>query len=354
MPSPASPVLSLLHDLVAAKSPSREEGPAADVLEGWLRAACARVGGDVLRIDRNVAAIRDTGVPGPTLLMLSHHDTVPATPAWTRDPWTPTVEDGRMYGLGANDAKGCLSAMAVAFAETPLRRGKLILAGVCEEEIGRGGAEVFLPTLPAADQAIVGEPTGLQVAVAQNGLLILECVTHGRAGHAARPHLADNAIYKGARDVLALEGLVLERVHPIAGGTTHAVTVCQSGERHNVIPDRFTFTVDLRTTAAYTHDELVALVRARVSAEVSVRSGRFRPVATPENAPVLAAALRAVPGARTFSSPTLSDWAHLDGPAIKWGPGLSEVSHTADEWVELAMVERAVGCYGSVIAELLG
>jgi hypothetical protein len=139
MPYPASPVLSLLHDLVAAKSPSREEGPAADVLEGWLRASCARVGGDVLRNDRNVAAIRDTGVPGPTLLLLSHHDTVPATPAWTRDPWTPTIEDGRMYGLGANDAKGCLSAMAVAFAETPLRRGKLVLAGVCEEEIGRGG-----------------------------------------------------------------------------------------------------------------------------------------------------------------------------------------------------------------------
>jgi hypothetical protein len=112
-----------------------------------------------------------------------------------------------MYGLGANDAKGCLSAMCVAFAEARLTRGKLLLVGACEEETGRGGAEIFLPTLPPADQAIVGEPTGLDLAVAQNGMLILDCAAHGKAGHAARPHLADNAIYRGARDVLALQGL---------------------------------------------------------------------------------------------------------------------------------------------------
>jgi acetylornithine deacetylase len=349
----ASPVVSLLDTLVRARSPSREEQPAADALEAWLR---ANAPGDVVRSDRNVAIVRDSGVPGPTLLLLSHHDTVPATAAWTRDPWDPAIHDGRMYGLGANDAKGCLSAMCVAFASARVTRGRLVLAGVCEEEIGRGGAEVFLPTLPAADEAIVGEPTGLDVAVAQNGLLILECETTGRAGHAARPHLADNAIYAGARDVLALEALTLDRVHPIAGATTHAVTVCSAGERHNVIPDRFRFTIDLRTTAAYTHDTLVELVRGAVSARtsVSVRSGRFRPVATPDDAPILAAALRAVPQARTFSSPTLSDWAHLDGPAIKWGPGLSEVSHTADEWVELAMVERAVVAYRQVIEERTG
>ncbi len=349
-----SPVLALLHDLVAARSPSREEGPSADVLEGWLVPACARVGGDFVRADRNIAAVRDTGVPGPTLLLLSHHDTVPAKPSWTRPPWTPTIEGDRMYGLGANDAKGCLSAMCVAFAEARLTRGKLLLVGACEEETGRGGAEIFLPTLPPADQAIVGEPTGLDLAVAQNGMLILDCAAHGKAGHAARPHLADNAIYRGARDVLALEGLVLERVHPVAGGTTLAVTVCHAGDAHNVIPDRFTFTVDLRTTAAYTHDELVERVRAAVSAEVTVRSGRFRPVATPADAHVLAAARRAHPDAKLFSSPTLSDWAHVPGAAIKWGPGLSEVSHTADEWVEVAMVERAVGLYRQVVEEVLG
>ncbi|MFN7145957.1 MAG: peptidase dimerization domain-containing protein, partial [Myxococcota bacterium] len=168
-------------------------------------------------------------------------------------------------------------------------------------------------------------------------------------------HLADNAIYKAARDILALEKLELDRVHATAGRTTHAVTVVQGGDRHNVIPDRVKFTIDLRTTPAYTHEELTAIVRGTVGAEVTVRSDRFRPVETPAEAPVLAAALRARPQARTFASPTLSDWAHLVGiPAIKWGPGLSEVSHTADEWVDLAMVNTAVGVYGSVVAELLG
>lgn len=346
-------VTPLLHALVAARSPSREEGPAVAVMEAWLRANAH--GADLLRSDRNLAAVKDSGVPGPTLLLLSHLDTVPATAAWTRDPWTPTIEGGRMYGLGANDAKGCCAAMAHAFALARPKRGKLVLATVCEEEVGRGGLEVFLPSLPKPDHAIVGEPTGLDVAVAQNGLLILDCEARGRAGHAARPHLADNAVYKAARDILALEALDLDRVHAAAGRTTHAVTVVQGGDRHNVIPDRVKFTVDLRTTPSYTHEELAAIVRGTVAAEVVVRSDRFRPVETPAEAPVLAAALRARPQARTFASPTLSDWAHLVGiPAIKWGPGLSEVSHTADEWVDLAMVNTAVGAYGAVVAEIVG
>jgi len=315
------------------------------VLEAWLRGR-----GDVLRADRNLALIRRGAAPGPTLMLCSHHDTVPATAAWTRDPWTPTEEGGRLYGLGANDAKGCVAAMAVACASATLTRGTLVLAAVCEEEVGRGGLEVFLPTLPAPDAAIIGEPTGLELAVAQNGLLVLDCVNHGRAGHAARPHLAENPIPAMARDILAVEALELDRFHPVAGRTTRAVTVARAGERHNVIPDRATWTVDLRTTAAWTHAELVDRVRAAVSAEVQVRSDRFHPVATPPDASILAAAEAARPSARRFASPTLSDWAHLGAvPAIKWGPGLSEVSHTADEWVELAQVREAAEVYRRTI-----
>lgn len=333
--------LPLLRDLVAARSPSREEGPAADVLEAWLRGK-----GEVVRADRNLALVRRGPRPGPTLLLCSHHDTVPATPAWTRDPWAPTEEEGRLYGLGANDAKGCLAAMAVACAAAELPAGTLVLAGVCEEEVGRGGLEVFLPTLPAPDAAIVGEPTGLDLAVAQNGLLVLDCVNRGRAGHAARPHLAENPIPAMARDILAVEALELDREHPVAGRTTRVVTMAHAGERHNVIPDRATWTVDLRTTAAWTHAELVERVRAVVAAEVNVRSDRFHPVATPPDAAILAAAEAARPAARRFASPTLSDWAHLGAvPAIKWGPGRSEVSHTADEWVEIAQVHEAAQVY---------
>ncbi len=343
--------LELLRRLVAAPSPTGQEGPAADVMEEWLR----RRGVPVLRIDRNIAAFREGAAPGPTLLLCSHLDTVPATASWTRAPYTPTVEAGRLYGLGANDAKASVAAMSVAFATAAVRRGRLVLAATCEEESGRNGLEAFLPRLPRPDAAIVGEPTGLHIAVAQSGMLILDCFTEGKAGHAARPHLADNAIYKAAADIVKLESLELERVHPRLGRTTHAVTVIQGGERHNVIPDRCQYTVDLRTTPAYTHAELVERVQARVSARVQVRSGRYRATETPEQTPVLVAAERAWPAGRRFCSPTVSDWAHLHGiPAIKWGPGLSEVSHTADEWVELQQVDAAAEAYARVVEELLG
>ncbi len=331
----------LLSALVRARSPSREEGPAVDVFEDWVAGRFP-----VTRRGNNRAVCRDSGIPGPRLLLLSHYDTVPATPQWTRDPHAPTREGDRLYGLGANDAKGCLAAMMCAFEAAHLARGSLWLVAAAEEEVGRNGVETILPALPAFSAAIVGEPTGMDVATAQNGLLLLDCVTPGRAGHAARPHLADNALYTMCRDILALEGLELDRVHPLAGRTTLAVTVASAGERHNVIPGEARFTVDLRTTAAYAHAELVAAIQGRVRSAVSVRSERFHPVETPPHAEILAAAEAAWPAARTFASPTLSDWAHLRSvPAIKWGPGLSEVSHTADEWVEVAMVAAAVDAY---------
>ncbi len=352
-------VVALLRGLVAARSPSHEEGPAADLMERWCRDVS--VGGEinaasaeVVRSGHNVAMVRAGGATGPTLLLCSHHDTVPATPSWTRPPWVPTVEHGRLYGLGANDAKGCVAAMAMACATARVNRGRLIFASVCEEEVGRGGLEAFLPLLPAPDMAIIGEPTGMNIATAQNGLLVLDCRNAGRAGHAARPQLADNPISAMARDILAVEGLLLERLHPVGGRTTCVVTVARAGDRHNVIPDHATWTIDLRTTAAYTHGELVTLIASQIGATVVVRSDRFRPVATPADAAILTAARRAFPAALEFSSPTLSDWAHLAHvPAIKWGPGLSEVSHTADEWVDLAMVDAAVTAYRSAIEAVL-
>lgn len=349
------PVEGLLRQLVAAPSPSTEEGPAVAVMAQWLGGSHAFPPHRIFQADRNIAAMRHGSEAGPTLLLCSHLDTVPATASWTRPPWEPTREGTRLYGLGANDAKGCVAAMTLAFLSTPIKRGQLVLAATCEEETGRNGLEVFLRSLPAPDHAIVGEPTGMQVAVAQNGMLILECIAAGRAGHAARPHLADNALSRAARDIVRIDQLSLEKQHPMAGGTTKAVTVIQSGNRHNVIPDRCQFTVDLRTTAAYSHPELVGIFRELLESDVTIRSDRFHPVETPPASALLQAALRANPAAKTFSSPTLSDWAHLRGvDAIKWGPGYSEVSHTADEWVEVPMVEQAVEMYASVIAEILG
>lgn len=341
-----SDVLSLLERLVAAPSPSREEGPTAAVFDAWA----ADLGWETLCDGHNRAVVRRGARPGPRLLLLSHHDTVPATPAWTRPPCTPTHEGERLYGLGANDAKGCLAAMMVAFSRAEVACGDLWLVAAAEEETGRGGFEHFRLLLPRMDAAIVGEPTGLHIATAQNGLLILDCTAHGRAGHAARPHLADNAISTMAADIVAVDALRLDREHPTAGRTTHAVTLAHAGERHNVIPGEAKWTIDLRTTDAYTPAELTGLVQARVRSAVHVRSDRFVAVSTPPDAAILAAARKARPEAELFSSPTLSDWAHLVGvPAVKWGPGLSEVSHTADEWVEVAMVEAAVGAYTRAI-----
>ena len=313
-----------------------------EVFESWARSAGLEV-----EVAQNNRAVRRVGtLPGPTLLLLSHYDTVPATTAWSRDPWTPTEENGRLYGLGANDAKGCLAAMMIAFLHAKIDRGQLILVAAAEEEVGRNGFECFQAQLPTPDAAIVGEPTGLDVATAQNGLLILDCVAHGKAGHAARPQLADNAIYTMCRDILAIESMDLTRLHPVAGGTTHAVTIANGGDRHNVIPGDARWTIDLRTTDAYTPEELAELVQQRVASTVTIRSQRFGAVSTPAGARIAQAALGARPGAVEFASPTLSDWAHLRGvPAVKWGPGRSEVSHTADEWVEVAMVEAAVEAY---------
>ncbi len=341
-----SEVLPLLERLVAARSPSREEGPVVAVFEGWAAAHGVAVRG----VGQNRIVVRTGPAEGPTLLLLSHYDTVPATAEWTRPPWTPTREGERLYGLGANDAKGCLAAMMCAFVAAELPRGRLILVAAAEEETGRNGFETVLPELPRIDGAIVGEPTGLDLATAQNGLLVLDCVAKGRAGHAARPHLAENAVYLMARDITAVEDLRLDRVHPLAGPTTHTVTMAHAGERHNVIPGEARWTIDLRTTDAYAPVELTELIRTRVRSEVQVRSDRFHAVSTPPDSRVLAAAKRARPEAREFASPTLSDWAHLHGvPAVKWGPGRSEVSHTADEWVEVSMVEAAVGAYTAAI-----
>ncbi len=346
-----SGVVPLLERLVAARSPSREEGPVVAEFEAW-----ARSHGLVVHALGNNRWVERLGPgAGPTLLLLSHYDTVPATSAWTRQPWVPTREGDRLYGLGANDAKGCLAAMMAAFVAASLPCGRLLLVAAAEEEVGRNGVETVLPQLPPLNAAIVGEPTGMDVATAQNGLLVLDCVATGRAGHAARPHLADNAIYTMARDILAVEALSLPRLHPRAGATTCVVTIAAGGERHNVIPGEARWTIDLRTTDAYTVEELVGLVRERVKSEVSVRSARFVAVSTPAGADVLVAVRAAWPDAVEFASPTLSDWAHLHGvPAVKWGPGRSERSHTADEWVEVSEVEAAVGAYRRAIELYFG
>lgn len=346
-------VVDLLRDLVATPSVSGDEHAVADLLQAWFEARDL----PVRRDERNLE-IRIRGrAHGPVLLFNSHLDVVPPGEGWLADPFVPRFAGGRMIGRGANDAKGSVAAMAhamVALARTPPDRGEVVFAATCEEERGRQGLERFLPSLGKLDAAIVGEPTGLQPAVAQNGLLILELTARGRAGHAARPHLAENAISIAARDIAALEALEWTPTNPHVGAMTLAVTQIQAGHAHNVIPGECKVVVDLRTIPEIPPREVVERVRATVRSHVHVRSDRLAPVRTPEGAAVLDAVLAVLPEVTPFGSPTLSDWAHLAGvPAVKLGPGISEVSHTVEEWVELAMVERAAPAYEAIARRFL-
>ncbi len=342
-------VITLLHELVATPSISGDESAAADLLTAYLDGH----GLDVSRIGDNVICRLRGDRPGPTLMLNSHLDTVPAKQGWETDPWTPQLVDGRLVGLGSGDAKASVSAMARATVELSKRGlvcGELIFAATVLEETGGGGLEEIRGELGPVDGALVGEPTSLQAAVAQSGLMILKAKAHGRTAHAARSHLGENALTLAARDLLAIDAFSLDRVHPYLGSSTANVTVLAGGDRHNVIPDLCEYTIDVRYTPSYTPAEIFEQLDAITHATLRVHSERFLPVETPADGGLLAALKEAVPGIPCFGSPTMSDWVHLKHtPAIKIGPGQSERSHTPNESVDIGEVRRAVELYAGVI-----
>ena len=363
MPHPPSlfpPVLDLHADLVRFPSLSHQEAEVADFVERTLRAV---PGLEVGRLDNNVWASLGTG--DDLLLLCSHLDVVPPSADHPHPPFQPTRVDGKVYGRGAVDAKASGAAMLAALARlagagwTP-DDGRLVVALTACEETGRGyngmeamRAEVFGHALPDVSAALVGEPTELRPCLAQKGLLILEATAHGRTAHAARAHLGDSAITRAARDLVALGALAFDRPDPLLGLPTATATVVEGGAARNVVPDRCRFTLDVRSTPSYSHAELTALVANHLESEVAVYSDRLVPCATPPTARVARATRAALGGvgrdAEPFGSPTASDWIFLhDVPAVKIGPGRSELSHTADEHVEAADVEAAVGVYAAV------
>ena len=344
----------LLAQLVAIPSLSRQEGPIAGFLHDWLDSA----GVSVRRLDNNVIARVEGARPGPVFLLNSHLDTVPAKEGWLTDPWAPFVDaDEQLIGLGAGDAKGPLAAMACAtarIAREGLERGALIFAATCCEEVSDPGLETVLPELGHIDAALVGEPTSLEGAISQGGLLLLEGRAMGRTAHAARAHLGVNALTVAARDILALDALVLDKLHPFLGPSCANVTILCGGDRHNVIPDRCDYTIDIRYTPSYDPEELRALIDSITEAEISIRSMRLMPVETDPDAPVARALAAAHPGVDLFGSPTMSDWVFLRGvDAIKIGPGDSRRSHTPNEGISLAQVGQAVGIYEGCVRGVL-
>ncbi|HSO22051.1 MAG TPA: M20/M25/M40 family metallo-hydrolase [Chondromyces sp.] len=349
----------LLVELVRTPSPSGQEEAAAAVLGGWASARGLETSVD----DAAVRLVVGEGADGPSLLLASHLDTVPPGDGWTVDPYAGIVADGRLTARGAVDAKASVAAMAAAAAALAASGGPaagrlVVLATYAEETRDTSMPQALQRFGASPDAAVVGEPTSLEPCIAQRGQLLLRLVWRGEQLHAGwaaeRTPPPDNAIRLAARDLHALEKLRFERRHPTLGEVVVTPTLLEAGVARNVTPPRCEAVLDIRTTPEYSHAEVTAAVADRVAAEVEVISDRLVPAATPDGSKLLEAVLRIRPGARPFASPTCSDWVflrHLD--ALKLGPGDSQRSHTADESIELAEVERAAQLYLELAREVL-
>lgn len=333
-------VLDLTRALVRIPSVSGNEQACVALLRETIQGSTVE--------GRNLFAVKGSGPL--TLLLNSHMDTVPASPEWTIDPHGAELRDGKVLGLGSNDAKGPLAALVCAFlrAKVPAR-GKLVLAATCDEETGGEGLGTLLPALPPLSAAIIGEPTSLEVCSCQRGLLRLRLISRGKRAHAARPWQGENAIEKAARDVLRLAQLGLP-VHPLLGPATVQVTMIRGGVRTNVVPPECVLEVDARTVPELDNQSLFERVKGLLESEVDLVSERIAPVETAPDAPIVLAALAATGGKMPRAFGGVSDLFHVRGtPGIVFGPGRSEQSHAADEWIETEQLEKGVEAYLATI-----
>jgi len=274
-------------------------------------------------------------------------------PGYTRDPFSPTIEDGKIFGLGSNDAGGALVSLIGAFTELydhPDLPVNLVLAATAEEEIsGKNGIEGLWSQLPKIDFAIVGEPTLLQAAVAEKGLMVLDCIAKGKAGHAAREE-GINAIYQAIPDIEWFRTFKFPVISKNLGPVKMSVTVIHSGQAHNQVPSECAFTVDVRATDSYTLEELLEIIKLNVSCTVTPRSMRLRPSFINEDHPLTQAVLKT--GSRPFGSPTTSDQGLIPVPSIKIGPGDSARSHSADEFIFIQELEDGLKKYEEIILNI--
>jgi acetylornithine deacetylase len=348
--------VSLLEELVATPSVSGTEEAVGRVVE-------SRAAGWGLTVERDDAGVRievPGSRPGPTIALVSHLDVVPPGEGWSRDPFIPVIENGRLYGRGSGDAKASVTAMLmaardVAEAGGPARGRLLVILGYGEETRNTTMSEAVRRSGPI-DAGVVGEPTNLEFAIAQRGLMMIDLVARGMQRHAG--YAGDggfvNALSVLSRDITRLESLCHDRPHPVLGDPTITPTMVSAGVSRNVTPPVAKAVLDVRSTPSWTHQELAEAIRSAVESEVVVTSDRLVPCETPPGSPLLAAARRVRPEAQSYGSPTCSDWVflrHVD--AFKCGPGTSKVSHTPDEWVELVEVTTARSFYAELVRQYL-
>lgn len=337
-----SEAIGLLKQLIIIPSVSREEEAVADALQSFIE----ETGIMTYRSGNNVWCLSPGFDPKrPTLLLNSHIDTVKPVAGWKRHPHAPLVEDGRLYGLGSNDAGASVVSLLQVFRQlclTPQKYNIIYLAS-CEEEVsGKGGIESVLPLLPPIDIAIVGEPTGMQPAIAEKGLMVLDVTAYGRAGHAAREE-GDNAIYKVLEDIAWFRNHQFEKVSSLLGPVKMSVTQINAGTQHNVVPDHCTFVVDIRSNELYSNEELYKEICGHIQCEAKARSFRLNSSSINADHPLVKRAIEI--GLTPFGSPTLSDQALLPFPSLKMGPGKSNRSHTADEYILVDEIKDAIRIY---------
>ena len=341
--------VELLKKLIATPSISRDEKAAADVLEAYMK----EKGLNPQRHGNNVWSSSPLGGAGGGLVLLNAHlDTVKPVAGWQHDPFTPTIEDDKLYGLGSNDCGGGLVSLLMAFMElnsqsnTPTQPNFIFLAS-CEEEVsGKNGIESVLPLLPKIDFAIVGEPTGMQPAIAEKGLMVIDATAHGKAGHAARNE-GDNAIYHAMKDIQWLSEWQFPKQTELLGPVKNTVTIINAGTQHNVIPDQCTFTIDVRSNECYTNEEIFAFFQEHLTSELKARSFRLSSSSIPMEHPFVQACIKE--GLTPFGSPTLSDQALMRFPSLKLGPGESSRSHTADEYIKISEIDDAISLYTKLL-----
>ena len=337
-----SEALELLRRMISIPSFSREEKACADLIEHYIEEEGyipSRIGNNVWILGSNYDSSK------PTLLLNSHIYTVKPVEGWTFDPFIPTEKDGKIYGLGSNDAgASVVSLLQVFFLLSKEKQPyNLIFAASAEEEIsGSNGMESLLKELPKIDFAIVGEPTNMQLAVAEKGLMVLDCIARGKAGHAARNE-GENAIYKALADIEWFKNYRFPKVSEFLGEVKMSVTQINAGTQHNVIPDKCSFVVDIRSNELYNNADILAVINSNVSCEVTARSTRLSSSATPQNHPVVTKAKEM--GMDIFGSPTLSDQALMPFVSVKIGPGQSSRSHTANEYILTDEIHEGIKKY---------
>ena len=341
----------LLKDLISTPSFSREEENTARILEKFFSSKSIAT----IRIKNNIVAKNKHFHSSlPTILLNSHHDTVKPNSSWKKDPFYPEQIDGKLYGLGSNDAGGCLVSLIAAFIRfidrKDLKYNLLLVASAEEEVSGKDGIELVLREIGDVDFAIVGEPTSLNMAVAEKGLMVLDCESTGISGHAARDE-GENAIYKAIKDINWFQNYRFNKISDSLGDVKMSVTMINSGSQHNVVPDSCRFVVDIRSTDLYSNEEILEIASDHVECKVTPRSTRLQSSGLPPGHVLRKYANEL--GVTTFGSPTLSDQALMNFPSVKIGPGDSARSHTANEFIEIDEIVRGIDLYIRLLEMLL-